>query len=70
MQASKYVASHIFKTDIKNKEELKEKITYLKKNDIYNNLISKIQNNKLLSELLLKEKNNYMTTLNNKIYIL
>ena len=70
MQASKYVASHIFKTDIKNKEELKEKITYLKKNDIYNNLISKIQNNKLLRELLLKEKNNYITTLNNKIYIL
>lgn len=26
MQASKYVASHIFKTDIKNKEELKEKL--------------------------------------------
>lgn len=58
VQASKYVASHIFKTNIKSKDELKEKITYLKKNDIYNNLILKIQNNTLLSELLLKEKNN------------
>ena len=33
-------------------------------------LILKIQNNTLLSELLLKEKNNYVTTLNNKIGIL
>lgn len=70
VQASKYVASHIFQTNIKSKDELKEKITYLKKNDIYNNLILKIQNNTLLSELLLKEKNNYVTTLNNKIGIL
>ncbi len=60
VQASKYIASYTFKTDIKNKTELKEKINYLKKNDIYNNLILKIQNNKLLSELLLKEKNNYV----------
>lgn len=70
IQANKYVASHIFKTDIKNKEELKEKITYLKKNDIYNNLILKIQNNKLLSELLLKEENNYIASLNKRIDIL
>ena len=67
VQASKYVASYLFETDIKNKDELKEKINYLKKNDVYNNLILKIQNNNLLSELLLKEKNNYITTLNNKI---
>lgn len=70
VQASKYVASHIFKTDIKNKDDLKQKINCLKKNDIYNNLILKIQNNKLLSELLLKEKNNYITILNNKIDVL
>ena len=70
VQASKYIASYTFKTDIKNKTELKEKINYLKKNDIYNNLILKIQNNKLLSELLLKEKNNYVTILNKRIDIL
>lgn len=70
IQASKYVASHKFKTDIKDKDGLTEKINYLKKNDIYNNLILKIQSNKLLSELLLKDKNNYVTILNNRINIL
>lgn len=70
IQANKYIACHIFETDIKNKEELIEKINYLKKNDIYNNLISKIQKNELLKELLLKEKNNFLSILNNKIDIL
>ena len=37
IQANKYIACYIFETNIKNKEELIEKISYLKKNDIYVN---------------------------------
>lgn len=70
IQASKYVAINLLETDIKNKDELKEKIVYFKKNELYNNLIFKIQKNNLLNELLLKENNNYINTLNDRIKLL
>ena len=70
VQASNYVATHSFKTVINNKKEFDEKVLYLQKNDIYNDLVSNIQKNKLLSELLLQETNNYVSTLNNRIDLL
>lgn len=69
-QKEKFNTNFKFKTSILNKEHFKEKLIYFKKNDIYNMLISKIKNNKLLSELIFLEKNEYISTINNKILML
>lgn len=62
-----YKCKYIYITDIKNDEDFKEKLKYLRKNDIYNMLIQKIRNNELLSELILLEDNKYIQKLNEKI---
>lgn len=59
-----YTSAHIFKSNIDSKEKFIEKLTYLKKNDVYNMLITKIKNNNLLAEIILKEEHEYLKTIN------
>lgn len=69
-QKEKFATNFKFNTNILDREDFKEKLVYFKKNDIYNMLISKIKNNKLLSELVFLEKNKYIATINDELLIL
>lgn len=66
-QKLNYNVEHIYYTDIDSKEKFEEQLVYYKKNDVYNMLISKIKNNKLLSELIFSENNEYVNLLNEVI---
>lgn len=66
-QKQNYKSPYIFSSDIDSREKFKERLTYLKKNDLYNMLISKIKSNTLLSEVILKENHEYLKNLNSKI---
>lgn len=66
-QKNSYVSTYSFKSNINSKEEFIEKLNYLKKNDLYNMLISKIKGNNLLSEIILKEEHEYLKSVNIKI---
>ena len=66
-QKKEYVSIATFKTDITNKELFIEKLTYYRKNDIYNMLVSKIKENSLLSALIFAEVNGYIDNINVRV---
>lgn len=66
-QRTSYITTHNFKSNVDSKEKFIEKLIYLKKNDVYNMLISKIKDNSLLSEIILKENHEYLKSINIKI---
>ena len=66
-QKNNYTSAYSFDLNINSRENFIEKLNYLKKNDIYNMLISKIKNNNLLCEVILKENNDYLKSINMKI---
>lgn len=63
-QRTSYISTHNFKSNVDSKEKFIEKLTYLKKNDVYNMLITKIKNSNLLAEIILKEEHEYLKTIN------
>ena len=63
-QKNNYTSAYSFDLNINSRENFIEKLNYLKKNDIYNMLISKIKNNNLLCEVILKENNDYLKSIN------
>ena len=66
-QRTSYISTHNFKSNVDSKEKFIEKLTYLKKNDVYNMLITKIKNSNLLAEIILKEEHEYLKTINLRI---
>jgi hypothetical protein len=64
---SEYKSPFIFDTTIKNNEEFKSNVVFVKKNDIYNMLITTIKPNELLSELVLGNKNDKLKFINDEI---
>lgn len=66
-QREEYIPTKQFKSSITDTKDLKEKINYLKREDLYKQLIEFIQKNKLLSQMILKEDNRYLNSLNEKI---
>lgn len=69
-QKKNYVSTLIFKTDITDKEKFIEKLTYYRKNDIYNMLVSKIKASNLLSELIFADIKGYIDNINMRISLL
>ena len=66
-QFKEYTGTKCYESSIKNREELIEKIKYLKKNDLYKQLIDFIQKNMLLNQMILRAENKYLDTLNEKL---
>lgn len=63
----KYNSKYIFETDIKDDEDFKNKVRFVKENSVHTMLLSEIQKNSLISDLILKTSNNKLTELNNII---
>lgn len=69
-QLKKYNPQIKLETDIDSDDALINKINYFKNNSIFNDLISKIKTSQLLSEIILKDKNSFISNMNNKISLL
>lgn len=69
-QKEKHISSIKYSTDIEDEDVFTEKLTYYRKNDIYNMLVSKIKNNTLLSELIFSEEKEYIDNINKKMNLL
>ncbi len=64
VQRNNYIATKLFPTTIRNKQEYRDNINYLKRNDLYKQLIGNIQKSPLLSQKVLRQDNNYIEELN------
>ena len=63
-QRNNYMATKSFPTTIKEKQEYRDNINYLKRNDLYKQLIGNIQKSPLLCQKVLRQENNYIEELN------
>ena len=62
-----YKSRYIFETDIKDDNEFKNKVKFVKENSVHTMLLSEIKKDDLISDLILKTNNNKITELNNII---
>lgn len=65
-----YNAVNNFQTSIQDDQELLDKTTYLKNNSIFNDLICKIQQSKILNAVILKNNTIELENINEKIKLL
>lgn len=67
LQKKKYIPTNEYITTIKNRKDYIDKINYLKRNDLYKQLIEKIQKSLILNQKILKVDNKCLDNLNNRI---
>lgn len=65
-----YKSIKVYQTDIKDMNDLQEKIKHLNKNDLYKQLIGYINRDPLLNQIILKEQTKFLEDLNERINIL